>query len=144
MLLRRIIEHTNAQNWTAIMIDFVIVVVGVFIGIQAANRNEQMAFERREQVLTKSFAVRWFKIWPMYRQKANHFWLVRPPRAELLKGLKEVTRAARTIVGPLSSILCTRHNGNKSIRVGQLMMSFGATGFRATVESSSWSKSIKK
>jgi hypothetical protein len=53
MLLRRIIEHTNAQNWTAIMIDFVIVVVGVFIGIQVANWNEQLAFERREQVLTQ-------------------------------------------------------------------------------------------
>ena len=30
MLLRRVIEHVKAQNWTAVALDFVIVVVGVF------------------------------------------------------------------------------------------------------------------
>ncbi|MEM9897817.1 MAG: hypothetical protein AAF742_00390 [Pseudomonadota bacterium] len=39
MILRRMIEHVRTQNWTAIGIDFVIVVVGVFIGIQVANWN---------------------------------------------------------------------------------------------------------
>ncbi len=33
MILRRITEHVNAQNWFAIGLDFLIVVVGVFIGI---------------------------------------------------------------------------------------------------------------
>ena len=47
MLLRRIIEHVRSQNWTAIGIDFVIVVVGVFIGIQAANWNEVRAEDAR-------------------------------------------------------------------------------------------------
>lgn len=40
MLLRRVIDHVEAQNWTAILIDFVIVVVGVFIGIQVSNWND--------------------------------------------------------------------------------------------------------
>ncbi|WP_411818417.1 hypothetical protein [Hyphococcus sp. DH-69] len=40
MLLRRITEHVKAQNWTAVALDFVIVVVGVFIGIQVANWND--------------------------------------------------------------------------------------------------------
>ena len=40
MLLRRVIEHVKTQNWTAVAIDFVIVVVGVFIGIQVANWND--------------------------------------------------------------------------------------------------------
>ncbi len=40
MLLRRVIEHVKAQNWTAVALDFVIVVVGVFIGIQVANWND--------------------------------------------------------------------------------------------------------
>ena len=40
MLLRRFIDHVRKQEWTAIAIDFVIVVVGVFIGIQVANWNE--------------------------------------------------------------------------------------------------------
>ncbi|NNE40415.1 MAG: hypothetical protein HKN14_05795 [Marinicaulis sp.] len=40
MLLRRITEHIKTQNWTAVFLDFVIVVVGVFIGIQVANWND--------------------------------------------------------------------------------------------------------
>ena len=40
MILRRITEHVKAQNWTAVALDFVIVVVGVFIGIQVANWND--------------------------------------------------------------------------------------------------------
>ena len=40
MLLRRVKEHVNAQNWFAVGIDFVIVVVGVVIGIEVANWND--------------------------------------------------------------------------------------------------------
>lgn len=40
MLLRRITKHVKDQNWTAIALDFVIVVVGVFMGIQLGNWNE--------------------------------------------------------------------------------------------------------
>jgi hypothetical protein len=51
MILRRIITHFRKQEWTAIAIDFVIVVSGVFIGIQVANWNEARAeakaFERK-------------------------------------------------------------------------------------------------
>jgi hypothetical protein len=47
MLLRRIIDHLRRQEWTAIAIDFVIVVVGVFIGIQVANWNEARVNEAR-------------------------------------------------------------------------------------------------
>jgi hypothetical protein len=47
MLLRRITEHVKAQNWTAVALDFVIVVVGVFIGIQVANWNAAIAEDRR-------------------------------------------------------------------------------------------------
>lgn len=39
MLLRRVIEHVRTQNWFAIFLDFLIVVVGVFIGIQVSNWN---------------------------------------------------------------------------------------------------------
>ncbi|MEM8984104.1 MAG: hypothetical protein AAGC71_13820 [Pseudomonadota bacterium] len=40
MLLRRITKHVKDQNWFAVGIDFVIVVIGVFIGIQVANWND--------------------------------------------------------------------------------------------------------
>lgn len=39
MILRRVISHVRNQEWTAIALDFVIVVVGVFIGIQVSNWN---------------------------------------------------------------------------------------------------------
>jgi hypothetical protein len=40
MILRRVMQHVRDQNWFAVGIDFVIVVVGVVIGIQVANWNE--------------------------------------------------------------------------------------------------------
>ena len=49
MLLRRITAHLRDQNWTAIGIDFVIVVVGVFIGIQVSNWNEDRQNASRTQ-----------------------------------------------------------------------------------------------
>lgn len=54
MLLRRVIEHVKAQNWTAVALDFVIVVVGVFIGIQVSNWNEV----RADRKLERGYAVR--------------------------------------------------------------------------------------
>lgn len=41
MILRRIAENLRAQNWTNVAIEVAIVIVGVFIGIQAANWNEE-------------------------------------------------------------------------------------------------------
>lgn len=48
MILRRISQHVKDQNWTAIAIDFVIVVVGVFIGIQVSNWNAERVLRAQE------------------------------------------------------------------------------------------------
>jgi hypothetical protein len=40
MILRRLREHVTHHNWFAVTIDFIIVVVGVFVGIQASNWNQ--------------------------------------------------------------------------------------------------------
>jgi hypothetical protein len=40
MLLRRIKTHIQKENWFAVLIDFLIIVMGVFVGIQVANWNE--------------------------------------------------------------------------------------------------------
>ena len=47
MILRRLTTNLRAQNWTAITIEFLIVVIGVFVGVQASNWN-QARLERRE------------------------------------------------------------------------------------------------
>ncbi len=45
MILRRVIDHFRKQQWTAIAIDFVIVVAGVFVGIQVSNWNDARSNE---------------------------------------------------------------------------------------------------
>jgi hypothetical protein len=51
MILRRVIEHVRDRNWFAVGIDFLIVVTGVFIGIQVVNWNDA---RREQQVLAAS------------------------------------------------------------------------------------------
>ena len=40
MILSRLSQSLNEQNWTAIAVEFVLLVAGVFLGIQVANWNE--------------------------------------------------------------------------------------------------------
>lgn len=47
MFLRRIVENLRTQNWTAVGLDLLIVVIGVFIGTQVSNWNQER-IERRE------------------------------------------------------------------------------------------------
>lgn len=47
MLLRRITKHVKEQNWFAVGIDFAIVVIGVFIGLQVANWNDARSENER-------------------------------------------------------------------------------------------------
>jgi len=51
MILSRVIEHFRKQEWTAIAIDFVIVVMGVFIGIQVSNWNAARSARVDERAL---------------------------------------------------------------------------------------------
>lgn len=45
MILRRFVESLKQQHWTSVFIELVIVVLGVFFGLQAANWND----ERRDR-----------------------------------------------------------------------------------------------
>jgi hypothetical protein len=51
MILRRLKAHVEKENWFAVGIDFCIVVIGVFIGIQVANWNETRSEVQRERVM---------------------------------------------------------------------------------------------
>lgn len=54
MILRRLTENLRAQNWTAVVIEFLIVVIGVFLGTQVANWNQQRgAREETERMLVQ-------------------------------------------------------------------------------------------
>jgi hypothetical protein len=53
MILRRLTRHLEEQNWTAVWIDLLIVIGGVFIGIQVTNWNDaRLAREREKTVLS--------------------------------------------------------------------------------------------
>jgi hypothetical protein len=51
MILRRLSQPLKEQNWTAIWIEFVLLVAGVFLGIQVANWNEQRQSRAHEREL---------------------------------------------------------------------------------------------
>ena len=54
MILRRLAHNLREQNWTTILLEFVLLVCGVFLGIQAANWNET----RREHALEAEYIAR--------------------------------------------------------------------------------------
>jgi hypothetical protein len=49
MLLRSITHHVKQQNWFAVWVDFVIVVVGVFVGLQAQEWSNDRADRNAER-----------------------------------------------------------------------------------------------
>ena len=54
MILRRITENIKSQNWFVVGIELVILVLGVFIGIQVSNWNE----ERKERQIAAGYLDR--------------------------------------------------------------------------------------
>ncbi len=74
MILRRIIAHFRKQEWTAIGIDFVIVVVGVFVGLQAQAWNES----RQDRVHERMYIERLARDFTAIEERtefANEKWL---------------------------------------------------------------------
>jgi hypothetical protein len=49
MILRRVMEHVRTQNWFAVGLDFGIVVIGVFVGIQVSNWNQERVGAEQQQ-----------------------------------------------------------------------------------------------
>lgn len=54
MILRKLSQALREQNWTAIVIEFVLLVSGVFLGLQVSTWNE----ERRDRVLARQYLER--------------------------------------------------------------------------------------
>jgi hypothetical protein len=48
MLLRSFTKHVNDQNWFAVALDFFIVVMGVFVGLQVANWSDNQSLRTEE------------------------------------------------------------------------------------------------
>lgn len=48
MILRRLTPHVRRQDWLAVALDLVVVIVGVFVGLQVSNWNEERKERRKE------------------------------------------------------------------------------------------------
>ena len=57
MILRRITEHLRRQDWVAVTIEFVIVVLGVFVATQVSNWNEEREARARAAVYSERLAA---------------------------------------------------------------------------------------
>ena len=57
MILRRITEHVIAQNWSAVGTEFVIIVVGVFVGLQAQDWSTARAERSTERAAIERLIV---------------------------------------------------------------------------------------
>ena len=57
MILRRLSQSLKEQNWTAIWIEFVLLVAGVFLGIQAADWNEARQQSARQAAYVERLRV---------------------------------------------------------------------------------------
>lgn len=57
MILRRVTGHLKQQHWTAISIDLLIVVLGVFIGLQVNNWNEARNERAKERTYLERLLV---------------------------------------------------------------------------------------
>lgn len=52
MILRRLSQSLKEQNWTAIIIEFVLLVTGVFLGIQVSNWNAERETRQKSAIFT--------------------------------------------------------------------------------------------
>ena len=52
-ILRRFTQSMKEQNWTAIVVEFVLLVVGVFLGIQVSNWNAERETKQKSAVFTE-------------------------------------------------------------------------------------------
>ncbi len=57
MILRRLSQSLKEQNWTAIVIEFVLLVTGVFLGIQVANWNAARIERTKQAMVLDAFRV---------------------------------------------------------------------------------------
>lgn len=85
MILRRITQHVKDQNWTAIAIDFVIVVIGVGVALMGqqwlADRQQARDLERAETLIRTDLFINY--IWAKERLS------IQPCRTEAYKALGE-------------------------------------------------------
>ncbi|GAB5413398.1 MAG: hypothetical protein Cons2KO_10010 [Congregibacter sp.] len=92
LLLRRVTEHVRNQNWFAVGLDFCIVVIGVYIGIQVANWNSSRLTQQEETLIVSRLLAEFRDL----EGKQTQTLLTYEKDKEVLQGLiKEASRGVR-------------------------------------------------
>ena len=114
MILSRVIEHVKKQHWTAVFLDFVIVVMGVFIGIQLGNWNEARADKRD------------------YRQALERYRQELVANLEIIDTIDRDSKAYRETVEPAFEALlsCEDSPENRTLVERGVMQITGTNGLR--------------
>ena len=110
MLLRRITKHVKDQNWFAVGIDFVIVVIGVFIGIQVANWNAS----RTDRAMEAAFLERMAVDVESARAQLAGFLIAREERLQSIAKVENMYLGDGDVV-PLSESECSQFAGSHMI-----------------------------
>jgi|GEM_PF-142126 len=92
MILRRPTKHVKDQNWFAVGLDFVIVVAGVFLGIQIGNWNTDLALHHRAGKLEQQLETEMAAEALNYRFARSYYEEVQA-NGEVVLGDAEGTRA---------------------------------------------------
>lgn len=56
MILRRFIKHVRNENWFAVSLDFMVVVIGIFIGMQVTEWNSDRKDRHLEDIYLERLA----------------------------------------------------------------------------------------
>ena len=89
MILRRLTQNLRAQNWTAILIELVIVIVGVFIGTQVANWNEDRLEKRETQRMLARLTPELRNLLALYASSRTYYATTRAYAATALAGWRK-------------------------------------------------------
>jgi hypothetical protein len=106
MVLMRLARHLREQNWTSIGIEFVLLVIGVFLGIQVANWNEDRQQAARQAQYLERLGVDFVGIrdriqehFQVYREAEEGgdylLWLAEADEAVILSAGIDTERLAR-------------------------------------------------
>jgi hypothetical protein len=148
MLLRRVIRHVTDQNWVAVIIDFLIVVVGIFVGLQVQSWSVQQAEYKQERIylerilsdVNRSISVNEYvaefnskpidDVWVVY-QSLKNCRLPEDQKDQFANGLSNIGKFIRSsyLMGTAKEMLSAGHFGlirNLKIRdlINQLADSF--------------------
>ena len=56
-MIRSINKHIREQNWIGLVLDFIVVVLGIFLGLQASDWNQEVLIEKK-RIITLTFSLK--------------------------------------------------------------------------------------